>query len=181
MTDTQDEKPEKPPEAIPPEERGDKPWLAEGPTFELAGHTHTMRRLNYQDHSRFAGILQQALRHGKFDLVGAASRGEAAEQMQVCIQVLLGALTYAPSELFGFLASVLEVDRPTIFDPQRFPFASLPMVIVKLKEHPDLQDFFAELGAMINQETSTPTPPTAPSSGQPTSLPDATETPTSKS
>lgn len=162
--------PEKTPEqtAPPAEERGDKPWLAEGPTFELAGHTYTMRRLNYHDHSRFAGIVDQALRHGKIDLVGVAARGDGAEQMRTVITLLLGALTYAPKEVFGFLASVLEIDRPTLLDPERFPFASMPMVLGKLKEHPDLADFFVAMGALaaLADKQSTPTPP---SSGPPTS------------
>ncbi len=164
--------------ATPAEERGDKSMLVKGPTFELAGHTYRMRRLGYTDHSRFAGILQQALRHGKIDLVGAVTKGQATELIQMMVELVLGALTYAPNELFGFLASVLGIDRPTILDPERFPFASLPMVLTKLTEHPDLQDFFVEIGALIEGRKAQLLSPTPPSSGPPISSPDATETPT---
>ena len=178
--------------ATPAEERGDKPLVVKGPTFELEGHTYTMRRLNYLDHSRFAGIIDQALRHGQIDLVGVASRGKQEEQMQTVITLLLGALTYAPTELFGFLASALEVSRPTLLDPERFPFASLPMVIGKLVEHPDLQDFFVAIGALLEGRQAqllaaqllaaqTPAPPMPPSSGPLISSADDTAIPTPQS
>jgi len=168
---------EKKPEATPAEERGDRPMLAEGPTFELAGHRYTMRRLNYADHSRFAGILDGALRRGKIDLVGVATRGKAEEQIETVISLLLGAFTHAPTEVLGFLASVLEVDRPTLLDPERFPFASLPMVLRKLTEHPDLTDFFVEIGVAVEGRPI----PTPASNGPSISSPGDTVTPTDES
>ena len=157
----------------PPEERGDKPMLAEMPTFELAGRTYTMRRLNYADHSRLAGIVRVAVAMGEINLAAVAASGDPAKQMNALIMLLLNALAYAETAVQGFLASVVGVDRPTLLDPDYFPFASLPRVVRKLKEHPDLQDFFVQVGEEL-KEQATPTPP---SSGLPTSSPDDTDTP----
>ena len=168
------ETPEQPQVApTPPEERGDKPLLAEMPTFELAGRTYTMRRLNYADHSRLAGIVRVAVAMGDINLAAVAASGDPAKQMGAVIALLLNALAYAETAVQGFLASVVGVDRPTLLDPDRFPFSSLPMVVRKLREHPDLLDFFARVAEEVGWQAT----PTEPSSGLPTSSPSDTATP----
>lgn len=161
----------------PPEERGDRPMLAETPTLEVAGRTYTMRPLGYADHGRLAAILEAAVRQGKVDLAAVALRGDAEEQTKTIISLLLAAFGDAQAEMFDLLASVLGVSRQTLLDPEVFPFASLPLVLRKLFEHPDLTDFFVEIGALIEgRPTLTP-----PSNGRSTSSPNGTDTRTNTS
>jgi len=152
MTQQPEERPEaaaQSPADAPAQERGDRPLLAEMPTFELAGHEYTMRRLGYADHSKLGAIVRVALREGKISLAAVATREDAEEQIETVIALLLGAFVDAPNETFDFLATVLEISRQTLLDPEFFPFGSLPLVLRKLSEHPDLTDFFAGIGAVM--------------------------------
>jgi len=160
----------------PPEERGDKPMLAEAPSFDLAGYHYQMRLLNYQDFARLAGIVRAGITESKIDVLAVMNSGNVSMQVGAVISLLLNSLSRAETPTFGFLASVLGVDRPTLFNPKRFPFSSLPMVIRKLSDHPDIQDFFVQVGEELKGQ-ATPTPP---SSGPATSSADAAG-PTSES
>ncbi len=158
----------------PPEERGDRPMLAKAPTLEVAGRSYTMRPLGYADHGRLAAILEAAVRQGKVDLAAVALRGDAKEQTETIISLLLAAFGDAQGEMFDLLASVLGVSRQTLLDPELFPFASLPLVLRKLFEHPDLTDFFVEIGALVRGRPIL----TPPSNGPSTSSLNGTATPT---
>lgn len=161
----------------PPEERGDRPILEQGPTFEVRGRTYTMRRLGYADHGRFAVIFRAAWRGGKVDLAAVAERGDPKEQIEAAISLLLAAFAEGGSETLDFLAAVIGVDKKVLLDPEYFPFGSLPLILRKLSEHPDLADFFVGIGALAGG-----LPTLMPgSSGRPTSSPSATATPTPQS
>lgn len=179
MTAQPGDKPDESREATQPpaEERGDRPMLAEGPTFEIARRSYTMRRLGYADHGKLGAIIRVALREGKISLAAVAARGDAEEQMETVFSLLLGAFVDAEAETFDFLASVLGISRQTLLDPEFFPFGSLPLVLRKLSDHPDLSDFFAGIGAVMEGRPI----PMAASNGPSISSPSDTATPTSKS
>ncbi len=137
-------------EQTPLEEKGNRPVLAECPSFEILGQTYMMRRLNLADHCRFATIFRAAWKGGKVDLAAIAQRGDAKEMIEAAVSMLLAAFAEGGSETLDFLATIIGVEKRTLLNPEVFPFSSLPLILRKLVEHPDLRDFFAGgLGALV--------------------------------
>jgi hypothetical protein len=112
-------------------------------TVEIAGVTYTLRRLGLQDVFRVARILGG----------GVAVLGESTGKytsLEIA-QVLIAAMTRNEDEVLNLVADLLNVERKTLADPDKFPMDSMIDIIQAVSEHQDLKAFLSRVAVMMDR------------------------------
>lgn len=117
------------------------PILTEAPTVTIAGRDYQLRRLGLRDTFAVSRILGRGVAILGANAVENLSPGQSA-------QVIIASLAANEQEVMKLLASVLQVDREALDDPERFPMDSIITVIEALAAHQDMRAFFAKLSAL---------------------------------
>ena len=119
------------------------PILAEDATVTIAGVTYTLRRLGLQDVFRVARILGN----------GVAVLGDTTGQytQTQLMQVLVASMTRNEKEVLDLIADLLNVDRATLNNPDKFPMDSMIDIFEALAEHQDLQAFLARIAVLTER------------------------------
>lgn len=109
-------------------------------TVEIAGVTYTLRRLGLQDVFRVARILGNGVA-----MLGDTASGYTPAQ---AVQILVASMTRNEDEVLNLVADLLNVERKTLADPDKFPMDSMIDIFKALSEHQDLKAFLARLAAL---------------------------------
>jgi hypothetical protein len=119
------------------------PILDKGPTVTINGTEYTIRRLGFGDVFKVARILGNGIA-----VLGDQGANLTAGQI---LQVLLSSMTKNETEVLELLASVLNVTKAEIVNPDLFPMESIVDVLQALGEHQDLRAFLAKVQALTER------------------------------
>ena len=117
--------------------------LSEPATVTIAGETYELRRLGLQDVFKVARILGNGVA-----VLGDTSGTYSPAQ---AVQVLVASMTRNEDEVLNLVADLLNVDRKTLADPDKFPMDSMIDIFTALSEHQDLKAFLARIAALTER------------------------------
>jgi len=128
---------------MPTKKQEQDPVLSEGFTIDINNETYTMRRLGLRDVFRVARILGNG--------VAVLGDGGSTYSSGQVVQVLVASMTRNETEVLDLLADLLNIDRATLDDPNKFPMESMIDVFEGLSEHQDLKAFLARIAALTER------------------------------
>ena len=128
---------------MPTKKQEQDPVLSEDFTIEINNETYTMRRLGLRDVFRVARILGNG--------VAVLGDGASTYSSGQVVQVLVASMTRNETEVLDLLADLLNIDRNTLDDPNKFPMESMIDVFEGLSEHQDLKAFLARIAALTER------------------------------
>lgn len=113
-------------------------------TVTIQNETYTMRRLGIEDAWAIADIMG----------AGVAAVGGQVDESQT-VQVLVASMSKKKDAVMDLMADVLNIDRETLADPERFPISSIITILKALADHPDLKEFLEDVGKLTGSQTPT--------------------------